>query len=175
VRTKVAAWNDGIRLLVFSAGAALCFYGVLVAFGAFPEDVNGARKASLPQTAVRLPVRRVPHDLALHATGKGEPARTRSASRPRRLLVPTPAVRGNPGRPTLGVAVPRTRKAPTPRTPAPAPSPQPTTTVAASPLTTPQLPEVQTPSAPTSTLPSVPVLPPPPALPALPALPQLPG
>ena len=67
MRTKVAAWDGEIRLLVLSAAATTCLYGVLVALGVFPSvlGVHGAASADAP--SVRIGLAPVHHRLAKKA------------------------------------------------------------------------------------------------------------
>ena len=177
MRTKVVAWND-VRVLVLSAGAAVCLYGVLAAFGVFPSVVGTQSKPRPAEHAVRLP------DVAaanpVHHHGLTAKRSARSSTPIRRT-----AGRRGPTRRAGGISGGRTRTTP------PASRPDPTAPQPASPTTGQPTAAEPTQPAPVSTttalpapppLPSVPTVdlpspPPPPPLPpiSLPQVPQLPS
>jgi hypothetical protein len=194
VRTKVLAWDD-VRVLVLSAAATVCLYGVLAAYGVFPSVIGVKGKSAPSEHSVRFPGAVAAEPVRHHRlTAKGSnpraaPVEHSAGSRGRtptagrtsggRRRTPPPAGRTNPALPPQP-ASPTT--APTPADSAqPAAQPVPvstTTTLPALPPVTsvttpqlpPQLPVPPPPPAPIS-LPQVPQLP----LPPLPQVPQLPG
>jgi hypothetical protein len=182
VRTKVAAWDDGTRLLVLSAVAALCLYAALTAFGVFPSVATTDRSSSTGSPLVRLPRLSAP---ARHA--KAERTTSRHEKRPvapfhqRTSSHATPTRRSRPN-PSGG---PRTRPAPAADPTSPLRPPTPPRTAVSVPVAAalpplPALPVTTTPSLPTvpqtlPPLPPSPSLPPAPSLPSLPPLPQPPS
>ena len=191
MRTKVAAWDGELRLLLLSAAATTCLYGVLVAFGVFPSvlGVFGGSSADVPSVRMAsTPVHRHHHSAAkrnkrdAHVASPVPPRRGPLRAKPLRAKVG--AVVHTPTTPAGSQPVPPRPNPPT-TTPVATPT-APTTQPAAAPPAAPTPPTpvsttvtLTTLPAPTPTPPPPPPTvvqapPPPPPAPPLISLPPLP-
>ena len=171
MRPRLAAWDEGVRLLFFSAAAAACLYVAVYSFGVFPAVTTSPSGSVARVPSVRLPhvttqvlKWRVKHHDTRGRTPQAVAARRRTPAPTTRTVMPKPIA------PRTHTAVPsKVPTAPSPRAPQ-LPSAPVANVASLSAMAAPQMPA---PADATTAFPiSASELP---QLPALPPLPQLPG